>query len=152
VKTASGNDYGLTNTSFRVGQRVTATEATTLTFGDGSVIRLDKGTSFEVDRCNDNQPSDPTVLELLIGKLWRAAKSAATGGQTFQVETQRAGTGVRGTTFWISYLPAKKQTTLHVVKGSVEMWRRSTPKRKLLVKTGQTAVQQGSALPRITKR
>ena len=148
VKTASGRDYGLTNTSFRPGQRVTASEAMQLQLGDGSVLKLDKGTSFDIDKCPFDES---TVIDLLTGKLWNAAKRAA-GAPEFQVETERAVTGPRGTTYWISYLPARKRTTVHVVKGSVEFRQRFGAKRRLLVKSGQTAVQEGNGPPRITKR
>ena len=149
VKTPSGNDYGLANSSFRLGQKVSASEPMTLEFRNGTVMRLDKGTSFEVDSCGDE--TDPTVLELLIGKLWTATKSAA-GAPPFQVETERAVTGPRGTTYWVSYLPGPKRTTVHVVKGSVELRQRSGGRRQVLVKAGQTAIQQGSRAPRLTKR
>lgn len=149
VKTPSGNDLGLTNSSLREGQKVTASEQMTLQFKNGTLVRLDKGASFQVDTCGDE--TDPTVLDLLLGKLWTATKSAV-GAPPFQVETERAVTGPRGTTYWVSYLPGPKRTTVHVVKGSVELRQRFGARRRILVKGGQTAVQQGSGVPRLTKR
>lgn len=148
VETASGNDLGLTNTSFRPGQRVTASEVTRLQLGDGSRLVLDKGTSMKIDTCPFNES---TVIELLTGRLWNAVKRAA-GAPEFQVETERAVTGPRGTTYWISYAPTKKRTTVHVIKGSVELRQRFGAKRKLLVRASQTAVQQGNGRPRVIKR
>jgi hypothetical protein len=148
VKTASGADYGLANTQFRIGQRVTAQEAMQLELGDGSVLKLDKGTSFTLEECPSQEPS---LFKLIDGSIWTAIKKAV-GGGPFQIETERCGTGVRGTTYRISHNRAKKRTTVQVFKGSVEIWRHSTPKRKLVVKAGQSAVQQGSGQPRLTKR
>jgi hypothetical protein len=150
VRTASGSDYGLTNTSFRVGQRVTAPEAMQLQLGDGSSLKLDKGTTFKIAKCPFEEK---TVIDLLTGKLWSTVKRAVSGGQKFQVETPWGGGGVRGTTFWISYAPARKLTTLHVIKGSVELRQRFGARRKLLVRAGQTAVQQGrNGAPRLVRR
>jgi hypothetical protein len=149
VKTPSGADYGLANTQLRLGQKITAREPMELTMGDGSVIRLDKDSVVKYDQC-DNE-DNPGVFRILGGRVWTAIKKAV-GGGPFQFETERAVIGVRGTTFQISYDRAKKRTTVQVFKGSVEMWRRSTPKRKLVVKAGQSAVQQGSGQPRLTKR
>ena len=148
VETASGNDLGLTNTSFRPGQRITASEVTRLQLGDGSRLVLDKGTSLKIDTCPFKES---TVIELLTGRLWTAVKRAV-GAPEFKVETERAVTGPRGTTYWISYAPAKKRTTVHVIKGSVELRQRFGAKRKLLVRASQTAVQQGNGRPRFTKR
>ncbi len=148
VETASGSDLGLTNTSFRPGQRITASEVTRLQLGDGSRLVLDKGTSMKIEKCPFEES---TVIELLTGRLWNAVKRAV-GAPEFQVETERAVTGPRGTTYWISYAPAKKRTTVHVIKGSVELRQRFGAKRKLLVRASQTAVQQGNGRPRVTKR
>ena len=148
VETASGNDLGLTNTSFRPGQQITASEVTRLQLGDGSSLRFDKGTSLKIEKCPFHESTD---IELLTGRLWNAVKRAV-GAPEFQVTTERAVTGPRGTTYWVSYVPAKKRTTVHVIKGSVELRQRFGAKRKLLVRAGQTAVQQGNGRPRFTKR
>jgi ferric-dicitrate binding protein FerR (iron transport regulator) len=91
------------------------------------------------------------VFGLLNGSIWTAIKRAV-GGGPFQFETERDVIGTRGTTFSISHDRARNRTTVRVFEGAVEFWRRSTPKRKLLVKAGQTAVRQGNRQPRITKR
>lgn len=148
VKTPSGADYGLTGSQFRRGQTIDAQEAMALTLGDGSILKISQGTRVRLDECPSGEPS---AFELLDGSIWTNIKKAVGGGQ-FQVSTPWGGGGVRGTTFRMSYLPARKRTTLEVFKGSVEFWARATPKRKLLVKAGQTAVQQGRGQPRITKR
>ncbi len=148
VKAPSGADYGLANSQVRLGQTVSAKEAMELALGDGSIIKLDKGASFRLGECLGPETG---LFQLLDGRVWLWIKRAVGGGE-FQFQTERGGGGVRGTTFSISYDRARKRTTLHVVKGSVEIWARSTPKRKLLVKAGQTAVQQGNGQPRITKR
>jgi hypothetical protein len=52
---------------FRVGQRIDASEATEHALGDGSVLRLDKGTSLNVDRCPSGET---TAFEVLTGRIW----------------------------------------------------------------------------------
>jgi len=132
-----------------LGQKITAREAMELTLGDGTLMKLDQGSVVTYSSCANED--DPGIFRILGGRLWIQVKKAV-GGGSFQFETERGGGGVRGTTFEVSYLPARKRTTLRVLKGSVEFWARATPKRKLLVKAGQTAVQQGRGQPRITKR
>lgn len=147
VQTSSGDDLGLTGSYLRVGQTIRAREEMRLTLGDGSVLILEKGGGFRVSECMP----ELTALDLLIGTI-KARIARFLAGSKFEVRTAQAILGHRGTVFSVSYAPAAKRTTVRVTAGSVYFRQRFGARRAIIVKAGQTAVQEGNGPPRLTKR
>ena len=135
------------------GQTITADQNVELQFGDGAILRLEKGASFKVQSCTwTHVPAKPLPFKiqfgLILGAIW-----AKVPGQVEHVNigTPGATLGVRGTRFWISNL--KGVTKVHVDKGSVTL---DPPKGKgkwkqVIVAAGHTATQKGSKAPTVKK-
>lgn len=147
VRTASGKDLGLTGSYFAVGQKIRATEEMKLKLGNDTVLLLEKGATFKVRACPGPQE---TKLELLVGKIWAEIKRTIARDK-FIVETGSI-VSPRGTKFWISYLPGKKRTTVRVFKGSVSFRNRYGVKHEIIVRAGQTGVQERNRAPRLVRR
>lgn len=134
----------------KCGGTVTAKKATTIHLIDGSSISMEKGAVLKLDPkwdvCDDS-------FTLGLGKIWAKVKKAVAGGDAkFQVATDRAVIGVRGTEFWMSYNRAKQLTKVGVKEGVVELRGRNGAKGRILVKAGQVGMQQGKKRPRLVKR
>ena len=151
VETASGSDHGLAGTSVLQGQTIDATdEQVTLVFKDDIRIRFKKGTKVRVTKC---LREERTQWELDAGEIWADFKKAVAGSdQKFKLEAGRTMSGPRGTTFSVAYSAARRRTTVRVFDGAVEVRGIRGVRGKVLVRKGQTAVQQGDSPPRITRR
>lgn len=149
VWSKSGRHYGLGGTQLAMGEVITAAENIELTLGDGSALRLAKGTQLKVDSCaaSPQHRSTREVIELVLGKIWASVSKSPEP----QIQTQRAVTGTRGTKYWVAYNPAKQLTTVHVTKGSVSMRNRYGKSKTLIIKAGQTGIQQGNQLPKLKR-
>jgi hypothetical protein len=151
VWSQSGSDHGLTGMVLRNGQTITADERIELTLGDDSVIRLDKGSRLTIsckDLSSGSTRSWRESIGLSLGKVW--AKIAKPFDNDYKIHTDRAVTGLRGTYFWLSYVPARKLTTAHTILGKVALTNSlGKPKVTVTVQTGRTATQQGNAPPRL---
>jgi hypothetical protein len=127
-------------------QQVTADQDVQLTFGDGSAIRMAKGSTYKVADCGPTDMGDRPVTfrqQLLIkwGPVWVTDpnKEAPKNLTTTQIAL-----GIRATTYWVSF--EQGVSTVTVEKGSVWVQRRSGSKlvgAKLIVKAGQTATVRG---------
>lgn len=118
------------------------------TFGDGRMLRLEAESKLRLNDCEG--PSLKGALQLLLGKVWATVKAALAGREP-EIDTVGAANSVRGTQYSLAYDPKAKRTTLTVVKGVVAITNRSGNLRKtILVKAGQTAVQVGDGVPRLT--
>ncbi len=99
---------------------------------DGSVVMLSAGSTLEITGAAFNDLDRSTFSAFLkIGSLWASVKKAL-GGGTFEVRTERAVAGVRGTIFRIdadtlvkaaSGSDQKKRvaSTVRVVEGTVKV-------------------------------
>jgi hypothetical protein len=148
VWTPSGNGHGLAGTRLTMGQTITAAEDTELRFGDGSKMRLRKGTRLKIAEC-------PTAIEhdfhwyfnMVLGTSWHTV-SKVFGSEHPEWETEHCVIGNRGTVFRFSYDPRRQLTTVHVTQGSVWMRNvRGARRRTVIINAGQTGTQQGNGPP-----
>lgn len=149
--TANGKSIGLDGARFYAGQVVSGPPKTRIRLGDTSVIEMEKGGSFAIDKCE----ADSTAVGITesIGKFWTHVKKALGGGsKKFEVRTARAVAGVRGTKFAISYNEKKQLTKLWVYEHTVSFRGRNGAKGKILVHAGQVAIQKGKKAPKLIKR
>jgi hypothetical protein len=141
VETASGDNLGLTDKQLCRDQEVKAKEATKVHLGDGSVVTLEAGNGWRVRQC----APDESIFDLIGDKL----EMLFSGDGKFNLQTDRATTGVRGTAFTVTYNERKKRTTTKVKSGKVEVWANRSPKKKVIARKGDTVIQQGNEPPEI---
>jgi len=149
--TANGQSLGIDGMRTYPGQVVSAPPGSKLTFGDGAVMELDKGGSFEVDKC----PEGKTEFSLTrsLNKAWIEVKKALSGSDAkFNVRTDRAVAGVRGTKYQLSYNKPKQLTRVAVKEGVVSLKGINGAKGEVLIKAGQVGVQKGRHKPKLIKR
>ncbi|MGZ4390045.1 MAG: FecR domain-containing protein [Gaiellaceae bacterium] len=147
VTTPNGGTSGLESLEgghLTPGKTLTAQADVRLTFGDGTVLQLTKGSRMTPAGCTAPKAelTWKEKLSLAVGKIWAQFASR----REVDVQTDRTIVGVRGATFWITYDAASKRTTLHVVEGRATFQRRSGGP-VLSVHGGRTAAQQGTAAP-----
>jgi hypothetical protein len=93
----------------RHGDRVTTGDETRLELAmpDGSFLRFDEESTFELISADyDEQTKERDIeIRLALGKTWAKVASLATGRGKFQVTTENAVAGVRGTTYRMNVNP-----------------------------------------------
>ena len=89
-----------------------------LTLGDGSVIRLSADTKVEVKSLTSGPTKRKSSVRLWVGQLWSSVTRAFGPDDTFEVETENAVAGVRGTTFRVNR-GTDKATVVKVYAGAV---------------------------------
>jgi hypothetical protein len=89
-------------------------------FGDGSVLRLGPKSRVQLAEAHFGGGAARRKLtaRLFLGRLWAKVTSVIQGEQKFQVETENAVAGVRGTTFRVD-ANADKSVLVRVYDGSV---------------------------------
>ena len=150
----------LKGTNVSPGQVIaTGSEQVELTFGDGSIIRLDSNSKLSIVDCKEPAgPAPPTTFNeefgLFLGSMWaKVTKAVGANQSSDQIHTERVVCGNRGTIFWIT--DTRKATTLHVDKDS--MWIQGLRGghaygKRWIVKAGQTATwKQGATKPVIRR-
>jgi hypothetical protein len=70
-----------------------------LTLADKSVLRLDGGSEVTLKAANFEGEDKKLTAKITFGKIWAKVNSVLGGQSHFDVETQNAVAGVRGTTF-----------------------------------------------------
>lgn len=147
------NLSGLRGSLLTDGQTITADQNVELQFGDGAILRLEKGASFKVQSCTwTHVPARPEPFKIQFGLFLSAIWAKVPGKvEHVNISTERVVAGNRGTTFWISNI--KGVTKVHVDKGSVTL-NPLTGKGKwkqVIVAAGHTATQKGSKAPTVRK-
>jgi FecR protein len=79
--------------------------------GPDSKVQCDGGTFTEAGKSISDR------LKLLLGEAWAATSDALGGDHSFDVPTERAGTGVRGSAFTAQVMPSGK-LLFHVIEGT----------------------------------
>lgn len=147
---ANGEAIGLGERFFQ-GQVITAPPGTRIVLGDESVIELEDGGKFSIDECDTSFTG--VALTGTVRKFWAHVKKIAAGSdKKFEVQTERAVAGVRGTIFSVGYDKRKQLTTLDTEEGSV--WFKSqggAKKGKVIVDAGESAIQKGKGKPKMTR-
>jgi len=89
-------------------------------FGDGSVLRLGPKSRVQLAEAHFGGGAARRKLtaRLFLGRLWAKVTSVIQGDQKFQVETENAVAGVRGTTFRVD-ANADRSVLVRVYDGSV---------------------------------
>ncbi len=90
---------------------------------NGSVIKLSTNTEFGVESLQNRDNSDSNTFSLVTGKL--RAIAARSGNEKYEINTQTAVCGVRGTIFGIGVDPGNSEAAL-VEKGSVTFTKKAT--------------------------
>lgn len=137
---------GLGDRRFMTGQTVSIPKdipkGIEIEFYDYSILRVSRGSSFKINQCSDVAPlSDPLSVKitLLIGKIW--AKITPENDTNWNIQTERAVDGNRGTTFSTEYNPVTKTTTVMVEEGSVWLKNRFGKVKMIIIKAGETGTQ-----------
>lgn len=147
---------GLGSNSFMTGQTVSVPQSMPkgieIKFYDDSVTRISRGSKLKITSCSDIGPAPvPARVQfvLSLGKIW--AQIAPDADMRWQIETQRAVAGNRGTTFSIEYDSTTSTTTVTVEEGSVWLRNKFGKVKTIIVSEGQTGTQTMSQPPVLTK-
>ena len=91
-----------------------------VTLADGSVVRLGPTSKAEVQAAAFGKTVDQRNVsaKLLVGKVWANVAKAVGGDQRFEVKTENAVAGVRGTTFRVD-AANDKSVVVKVYSGTV---------------------------------
>jgi len=95
-------------------------------FSDGSLLRLGPGSKLQLSEAHfGGGPSRRRLsARLFFGKLWAKVTSVIQGDQKFQVETENAVAGVRGTTFRVD-ANADRSALVRVYDGAVAVGKKT---------------------------
>ena len=98
-----------------------------LTLADKSVLRLDGGSEVILKAANFEGDDKKLTAKITFGKIWAKVNSVLGGQSHFDVETQNAVAGVRGTTFRVD---AKHDSSVlvRVYAGAVAVVGSRTPR------------------------
>lgn len=90
----------------------------TLQLSDGSELRIDRATEFEVEDLSTSSKDKKVRFKLLLGRLWAQVKKLSTPRSTFEIEAGGVVCGVRGTSFAV-LLKGGGDVKLEVDEGTV---------------------------------
>ena len=107
-------------------------------FADESLLRVGPGAKLQLSAAHfGKRPEERKMTaRLLFGKLWAKVTSVLKGDNNFQVETENAVAGVRGTTFRVD-ANADKSVRVRVYNGSVAVAKNAPIYQKDGVKPGE---------------
>lgn len=147
---------GLEKDSFMSGQTVkvpnSIEKGIEIKFYDDSILRVSSGSSFAINQCSDLAPlSEPLNIKitLLLGKIW--AKITPENNTNWNIQTERAVDGNRGTTFSTEYNPVTKTTTVIVEEGSAWLKNRFGKVKTIIINAGETGTQTMNQPPVLKK-
>lgn len=147
---------GLEKDAFMSGQTVkvpnSMEKGIEIKFYDDSILRISSGSSFKINQCSDLAPlSEPlnVKITLLLGKIW--AKITPENDTNWNIQTERAVDGNRGTIFSTEYDPTTKTTTVTVEEGSVWLKNRFGKVKTIIINAGETGVQTMNRMPVLKK-
>ncbi len=119
--------------------------------GNFGIIRINQNSEVEMERLLKETTDDLKLLlrtGQVLCKLEKLKKA-----QSFSVETPTAVVGVRGTIFIVDTSEKKKETSVAVTEGKVEMASKKEPEKKVIVKENQSAeVSSGIKIPKIINK
>ena len=98
-------------------------------FSDNSVLRLGPSARLQLAEAHFGAGRRKLSARLFFGKLWAKVTSVIQGEQQFQIETENAVAGVRGTTFRVDANP-DKSVLVRVYDGSVAVGKGAAPAEK----------------------
>ena len=123
---------------------------------DGSIMRVAGGSILRFPDCNalDEAPTPLKIrIGLAAGNLWFKIVKAINGDDAsfYEVTTERAVCGNRGTTFSVGYEPATLTTTVAVETGAVWLRNLHGAQQTIDIAAGQTGTQTADAPPRLKR-
>ena len=89
-------------------------------YAEGSLTRLDRNTTFVVERLAEAERPDPLAVRVDLGRTWNEVAELTTSGERFQVSTSNAVATVRGTVFTVDHF-ADGTSVFAVEEGLVEV-------------------------------
>ena len=89
-----------------------------ITLSDKSIVRLGPSSRLTLDEAAFTDTSRSFKATLLLGRVWSHVTKAFSGDKNFEVKTERAVAGVRGTIFRVE-AEKSKAVTVKVYEGSV---------------------------------
>lgn len=95
-------------------------------FSDASLLRLGPQAKLQLAEAHFAAGRRRLSARLFFGKLWAKVTAAIQGEQKFQVETENAVAGVRGTTFRVDANP-DRSVRVRVYEGEVAVGRSASP-------------------------
>jgi predicted ribosomally synthesized peptide with SipW-like signal peptide len=130
----------------RVGDTLTVADSSrvALVLKDGSIIRLEAGSTVEVAQLEyAGKTIKQAVFKLTVGKLWAKPKPISAIGN-FEVQTPSVVAAVRGTSFNTEYL--QKASAIYVYRHRVAVGLLSNPSRTKSVEANQFFKLQDATL------
>jgi len=97
-----------------------------LTLADRSVLRLDGGSVFTLKAASTGEAGTKVTGTLTVGRIWAKVASVLGGASHFDIETQNAVAGVRGTTFRVD-AHRDDSALVRVYAGAVAVATRTIP-------------------------
>ena len=104
-------------------------------YAEGSLTRLDRDTTFVVEKLAASQRPDPLAVRVDLGRTWHEVADLTTSGERFQVGTSNAVATVRGTVFTVDCTP-QQVCTFAVEQGLVEVVTRTGA--RILLRAGES--------------
>jgi len=121
-----------------------------LTLADKSVLRLDGGSAFVLKAASVGDSATQVTGKLSLGRIWAKVASVLGGSSHFDIETQNAVAGVRGTTFRVD-AHRDDSALVRVYAGAVAVASRTVPSKAH--GTSKSGERQEVAGPReVTKK
>ena len=123
-----------------------------ITMHDGSILRVGPNSTVELDPCDEARPdrNHAVTIKVLLGTIWahieKAVGSEAATNDRYEVATERAVVGVRGTTFEVSYNPSTEVSAVKVTEGTVS-FSDLNRENSIMVTGGQAAKMESDAAP-----
>ena len=107
-------------------------------FADESLLRVGPGARLQLSAAHFGKKPEERKMtaRLLFGKLWAKVTSVLKGDNNFQVETENAVAGVRGTTFRVD-LNEDKSVRVRVYNGAVAVGKKAPIYQQEGVKPGE---------------
>lgn len=121
-------------------------------FYDYSIMRLTSGSQLKLDKCSDLDPQETPLkikIGLLLGKIW--AKITPDSSADYNIQTERAVCGNRGTVFSVEYNAATKTTMVVVEEGSVWLKNLFGKPQTIDIGAGKTGTQTLNRAPVLRK-
>ena len=144
---------GLDKDSFMSGQTVSVPKSIPkgidIKFYDDSRLRISSGSKLNVGNCSPLETSAAVKITLLLGKIWASITPDAE--MKYQIETERAVDGNRGTIFSTEYNPTTKTTTVIVEEGSVWLRNKFGKVETIIINEGETGTQTMDQPPVLKK-
>jgi hypothetical protein len=122
-----------------VGQTISTGKGQRLevTLTDGSVVRFGPESSGVCEGGSFTDGGRKVTIKLLLGEIWAAVSEALGGDPNFNVATERAGTGVRGSEYTLDVRKGKDPIA-HVIEGTG--WVQYPGKKEFRYTAGLSAV------------